>query len=341
MRIANNPKSQVLVENRKKMGWQPGDRIKQYRIDEMIAQGGMGIVWSAWDEEFHRPVAVKAVVSDLVLHPEFKVRIQDEARRHQQLQHENIVSVLDVFETNGEICIVMEMIEGISLDRYIESKDNRRVSEKEAIPIICDVLEALNYAHKKAIVHRDVKPSNVLLNHDNRALLIDFGIALAVGEERHTRTGQTIGTPLFMSPEQITTPKQVYHTSDVYSVGCVLYKMLTGRAPFVKGEDGIGMADFAIQQAHVKMLPIRPKARVPELSNELDTIVMSALEKEPANRIPGCEEFIRLLEAIDPDTTGSVTSVQLGKRISSAKKIWLLIGIFLIILVLIFYSINL
>jgi serine/threonine-protein kinase len=236
------------------------------------------------------------VANDLFHDPEFKVRIQDEASRHLRLKHPNIVPVLDVFETHGETCIVMKLIEGTSLDNLLESKADKRLEPHEAIPIVGDILKALDYAHRNAIVHRDVKPSNVLLDRDNRALLIDFGIALAVGEERRTRTGQTVGTPLYMSPEQITAPGEINHLSDVYSVGCVLYEMLTGRPPFVQGADGVGDTDFAIQQAHVKNRPKNPRNLVETIPAGLDELVMKALEKNPNQRIPGCQEFIRLLE---------------------------------------------
>jgi serine/threonine-protein kinase len=190
----------------------------------------------------------------------------------------------------------MELIQGTSLDHYLASREQKRLEIREAISIAGDILRALDHAHRHAIFHRDVKPSNVLLDKDNRALLIDFGIALAVGEDRRTRTGQTIGTPLYMSPEQITKPKEITYLSDVYSMGCLLYEMLTGRPPFVSGEDDIGHADFALQEAHVKTRPINPQARIATIPDNLDRLVMAALEKDPGERIGGCGEFLRLLE---------------------------------------------
>ena len=280
------------------MSLRPGSQVKRYIINSLIAKGGMGVVWHAWDLVQNEPVAIKAVANDLVNDPEFKIRIRDEAHRHQRLEHPNIVPILDVFEADGETCIAMKLIEGTSLDNFLESQVHNRLATSAAIPIVRDILNALNYAHQQGIVHRDVKPSNVLLDQANQAMLIDFGIALAMGEERRTRTGQIIGTPAYMSPEQIARPKSLDHRSDVYSVGCVFYEMLAGRPPFVKGEDQVGDTDFAIQQAHVTKRPVNLKSRVPSISPDLNELVMAALEKDPNQRTPGCQEFLRLLEQV-------------------------------------------
>jgi eukaryotic-like serine/threonine-protein kinase len=300
------------------MSLRPGNRVKHYIINSLLAKGGMGVVWHAWDLAQNAPVAIKAVANDLVADPEFKIRMQDEAHRHQRLQHPNIVSVLDVFEADGETCIAMELIEGTSLDNLLESRAHNRLETREAIPIVRDILNALNYAHQQGIVHRDVKPSNVLLDKNNKAMLIDFGIALAMGEERRTRTGQIVGTPAYMSPEQIAKPQSLDHRSDVYSVGCVFYEMLTGRPPFVKGEEEVGDTDFAIQHAHVTKRPVNPQNRVPSIPSHVGELVMAALEKDPDKRIPGCQEFLRLLDT---------------EPVSSYRFVWI-IGLLLIILLI-------
>ncbi|MCP4119842.1 MAG: serine/threonine protein kinase [Desulfobacteraceae bacterium] len=283
------------------MNIQTGSHIKQYTIDGLIAKGGMGVVWRAWDTAKNEFVVIKAVTNDLMADPEFKLRIQDEARRHQGVEHPNIVPVLDVFDAHGATCIVMKLIEGSSLDSLLESGENHRLEFRETVSIISDILKALDHAHRRGIVHRDVKPANVLLDKDQSALLIDFGIALAAGEERRTRTGQVLGTPLYMSPEQIIKPMHIDHRSDVYSVGCVFYEMLTGKPPFVRGQDGVGDTDFSVQEAHVKTLPIPPASIAPGIPAPVDQLVMAALEKDPDDRIPGCGEFLKLLEhAVSP-----------------------------------------
>lgn len=287
------------------MSLRRGSKLRQYVIEDLIAQGGMGSVWRARDTRQNQPVAIKAVANDLIADPEFKIRIHDEASRHQRLHHPNIVPVPDVFEAEGATCIVMKLIEGLSLATVLENRPNKRLDVAEGTRIIKDVLQALDYAHRHGIVHRDVKPSNVLVDHTGWVWLFDFGIAIAMGEQRRTRTGLTVGTPLYMSPEQITNPRNIDHRSDVYSVGCLFYELLTGRPPFVKHEDGVGDADFALQQAHVNKRPVNPRFRVATIPAKLDEIIMRALEKNPDDRIPGCGEFVRLLEQVGkPSSSG-------------------------------------
>jgi serine/threonine protein kinase len=264
------------------------------------------------------------VANDFVNDPAFKLRLQDEAHRYQRLQHPHIVSILDVFEADGETCIVMQLIEGMSLANFLENQVQHRLAINEAIPIMRDILTALNYAHQQGIVHCDVKPSNVLLDRDHQAMLIDFGIALDFGEERRTRTGQIIGTPAYMSPEQITKPKSLDHRSDVYNVGCVFYEMLTGRPPFIKGEAGVGETDFAIQQAHVTKRPVNLRSRIPSVSPDLDKLIMAALEKDPNKRIPGCQEFLRLLEQMGTPWH--------GEQVYSFT-FWCVLGVLLVLLI--------
>ncbi|HMH54011.1 MAG TPA: serine/threonine-protein kinase [Candidatus Acidoferrum sp.] len=280
------------------MSIQRGTRLQHYVIEDLIAQGGMGSVWRARDTRQNQVVAIKAVANDLISDPEFRIRIRDEARRHQRLQHPNIVPVPDVFAEGGALCIVMKLIEGASLAKMLEDRPAHRLNVEEAIGIVKDVLRALDYAHRHGIVHRDVKPSNVLVDHGGGVWLFDFGIAIAMGEQRRTRTGVTIGTLAYMSPEQITHPRTIDHRSDVYSVGCLLYELLTGRPPFLKNEDGVANTDFALQQAHVKMQPASPRRRVPSIPPDLDEIIMNALAKNPDDRIPGCQEFVRLLDQV-------------------------------------------
>jgi serine/threonine protein kinase len=291
-----------------------GSQLRQYVIEDLIAQGGMGSVWRARDTRQNQLVAIKAVANDLIADPEFKIRIQDEARRHQRLQHPNIVPVPDVFDAEGETCIVMKLIEGSSLAKMLESRPNNRLDVEEATRIVKDVLHALDYAHRHGIVHRDVKPSNILVDRTGWVWLFDFGIAIAMGEQRRTRTGLTVGTLLYMSPEQITNPRSIDHRSDVYSVGCLFYELLTGRPPFVKNEDGVGDADFALQQAHVNKQPVNPKRRVASIPADLDEIIVRALEKNPDNRIPGCGEFVRLLDQVGKPSSSAGTDVPVNDK---------------------------
>lgn len=276
----------------------------------------MGMVWRAWDLNRKEFVAIKVIASDLVVDPNFKYRFMDEVRRHARLNHPNIVPVLDVFELEGENCFVMQLIEGMSLADLLEQQEKHRLTPEEAIPIVEDILNALDYAHRQGIIHRDVKPSNVLLDKNRRAHLIDFGIALAVGEKRRTRAGQILGTSFYMSPEQIVRPREIDHRSDVYSVGCVFYEMLTGRPPFLPDPNLKGDTDFVIKQAHVSEVPLPPRQRVAAIPADLDRLIMWALEKDSAKRLPGCGEFLRLLSKREPITEKRVELVQRILRIS-------------------------
>jgi eukaryotic-like serine/threonine-protein kinase len=286
------------------MSLHPGTHIKHYVIEERLGGGGMGVVWRARDKKRDELVAIKAVANDLIVDPEFRIRMQDEARRHQRLHHPNIVPVPEVFEAEGDTCIVMKLIEGVSLSALLDSRPNNRLDVKDGVRIVKDVLDALNYAHRHGIVHRDVKPSNVMVDHSGKVWLLDFGIAIAMGEQRRTRTGQVVGTLSYMSPEQISKPRTIDHRSDVYSVGCMFYEMLTGRPPFVKSKEGVGDSDFAMQQAHVNKTPVDPKSRVPRIPDDVNEVIMAALTKNPDDRIPGCGEFLRLLEQRGTDSNG-------------------------------------
>jgi len=256
----------------------------------------MGSVWRALDTRQNQRVAIKVVANDLIADPEFRIRIRDEARRRQQLQHPNIVPVPDVFVEDGISCIVMKLIEGSSLAAILERR--YRMEVKEAIGIVKSVLTALDYAHRHGIVHCDVKPSNVLVDHQGWVWLSDFGTAIAMGEQRRTRTGVTVGTLSYMSPEEIAHPRSIDHRSDVYSVGCLLYELVTGRPPFVKNQDGVGNTNLALAQAHVRQQPVRPSHRIRGVPADLDEIIMLALAKAPDDRLPGCQEFVRLLDQV-------------------------------------------
>ena len=277
------------------MSLNPGQRLKNYVIKNQIACGGMGEIWRAWDEVHGKYVALKAITDNLFVDPNFTKRFLDEGRRHLKLKHPNIVPVLDVFYAENQNCLVLELIEGQSLANLLSSRPDSRLSVSEALPIVRDLLSALNYAHEHGVIHRDVKPSNVLIEKSGRSYLIDFGIALAIGEDRRTRTGQTIGTPHYMSPEQIVSPKAIDHRSDVYSVGCVFYEMLTGRAPFIADSATGETTAFAIKKAHIDTQPIPPRELCSSMPIYINDIIMFALQKKPENRLPGCQEFLRLL----------------------------------------------
>jgi len=190
----------------------------RYRLEQLIAEGGFGQVWRATDTALRRPVAVKVTTLECV----------GEARRVARLRHHGIVSVHDVGHDVGFCFIVFDLVEGTDLARRIRDS---RPGWQEAARVVAEVAGHLHYAHEKGFVHRDIKPANILLDDSGRPVLADFGIAVTECELRHEAMTST-GTLAYMSPEQLTTSGQVDHRTDVYSLGVVLYELLTGRVPF-------------------------------------------------------------------------------------------------------------
>jgi eukaryotic-like serine/threonine-protein kinase len=285
------------------MSFRQGQRIGPYVIERKLGEGGMASVWLAHDEKRGQKVAIKVMAATIEAHSQLAERFLDEIRHHALLRHPGIVAVRDVFSVGGQPCFVMDFARGGSLASLLDERGGRRMSPDEALPLIGEVLEALDYAHRQGMVHRDVKPSNVLLDASKQhALLSDFGIALAAGERRRTRAGQPVGTAAYMSPEQIRATGTIDFRSDVYSVGCVLYELLTGRPPFVaegagtsNGDDGTARAE--VLGMHLAKTPVPPHRRVRAIPRHVSELIMRALEKDPARRVPGCAEFKRLLNA--------------------------------------------
>lgn len=261
-----------------------GKTIGNLRITSEIGKGGMGTVYLAEHIRLRKKFAIKGLSSVLTQNPQFRERFHQEAQNQAQLDHHNIVQVTDFIEDNGEFFLIMEYVDGQSLSDKIKEKG--KLEEKETLSIFKAVLEGLNFAHCKGIIHRDVKSSNILIDKSGRARITDFGIAILAGSERLTATGSTIGTPWYMSPEQIIHPRDIDHRSDVYSAGIVLYEMLTGDVPFD------GETDFDIKNQQVNSPPPNPCHRNPEISEKLAQIILKALKKDPDDRFQGCAEFL-------------------------------------------------
>ncbi|MEO6823381.1 MAG: serine/threonine-protein kinase [Nitrosospira sp.] len=276
----------------------PGRVCGGYQLERILGQGGMGVVWQAWDSEKRQHVAIKVVAEGLLADPGISARFEDELRRHARLNHPNIVRLLDTFSVNDQQCMVMSLIHGESLAALLEHVPNHTLPLNLAIQIFTDILSALDYAHLNGILHRDIKPPNILLNSEQRAYVSDFGISIAIGEARRTRAGISVGTPEYMSPEQIRTPDRIDHRTDVYNAGCVLYAMLTGRPPFIVSKsESDTTAELALRSAHVKEMPVPPHQRQPTVPRGVSDLIMSALSKDPSQRPQGCAEFSQLLLA--------------------------------------------
>lgn len=288
---------------------QSGQTIRDYILEAKIGLGGMGEVWRSRHTLLDKLVAIKVISDELLSDPEFETRFLQEAKAQARLYHPHIVPVTEFFREANRYHLVMPLVEGPSLAARLATSRGPLPLE-EALRIAQDVLSALDYAHQQGVIHRDVKPSNILIDHTGHAYLMDFGIALVMNEERRTRTGKSVGTPHYMSPEQIQHPKQLDHRTDVYSFGCVLYEMLAGRAPFDATSEE-GDVDYLIKAAHVHQAPEPMRKWNENVPEAIEAVARRALQKNPAERFAGCGEFGRALAKATRAKTESESSLPL------------------------------
>jgi eukaryotic-like serine/threonine-protein kinase len=270
----------------------------RYRVLGRLGAGGMADVWLAEDTHLQRRVALKVLHRRFAQDREFVERFRREAESAAGLQDPNIVSVFDRGEFEGTYYIAMQYVEGPTLKQLID----RGLTPEQAVPLIRQVLEAARFAHRKGVVHRDLKPQNVIVDDEAKAHVTDFGIARA-GVSEITQTGSVMGTPHYLSPEQAQ-GLDVTAVSDLYSIGVILYEALTGRVPFE--------ADSAVAVAmkQVSQTPQRPSSINHLVSPALDAVVMRALEKEPGERFQSADAFIAALDAAmkDPGAGGGTAA---------------------------------
>lgn len=265
-----------------------GTQIGRYRITDELGRGGMGVVYRATQVTLNRTVAVKMLFPHLASSGEYLERFRREAETLARLDHENIVRIFDIEEYEDTHCIIMEYVGGPSLSAVLARE--RRLSPRRARDIAADVAAALCAAHRQGIIHRDIKPDNILFNAEGRPKLTDFGIARIAHAAQATRTGVMIGTPWYMSPEQAA-GRPVTPASDLYSLGVVLFEMLAGRVPF-EGSDALAIALKHLNEAPP---PLRPLA--PEAGAELCDLVARTLAKESTRRHPSAAELREALLA--------------------------------------------
>ncbi len=282
----------------------------RYELGEILGFGGMSEVHLARDLRLHRDVAVKVLRADLARDPSFYLRFRREAQNAAALNHPAIVAVYDTGEAetpNGPLpYIVMEYVEGVTL-RDIVHNDGPMPPQR-AIETIADACQALNFSHQHGIIHRDVKPANIMISKAGAVKVMDFGIARALADANSvTQTAAVIGTAQYLSPEQARGEK-VDARSDVYSLGCVLYEILTGEPPFV------GDSPVAVAYQHVREDPIPPSERHPGISPELDAVVLKSLAKNPDNRYQTAAEMradlIRVHSGEAPDAPKVLTDAE-------------------------------
>jgi len=266
-----------------------GSTLGNYQITEELGRGGMAVVYRAYQPSLNRHVAIKVLPPQLSFDPQFVERFQREARAAARLRHPNIVVIHDVGEQDGNYYIVMEYLEGRTLNQLIEQEGP--LSPQRAAHIIDQVAAALDYAHQQGVVHRDVKPANIFVGKDDRVTLTDFGIAKAATDaEQLTRTGMLMGTPEYMAPEQAE-GSNVDHRTDLYSLGIVLYQMLVGRVPFR------GTTPHATLHAVIYEPPPAPHQINLAVSPAVEAVVLKAIAKQPNQRFQSGAEFAAALKA--------------------------------------------
>ena len=281
----------------------------RYELTHLIARGGMAQVYRALDRQLERPVALKVLFPELSVDRTFVERFRREAQAAANLSHPNIVPVFDWGEDDGSYFIVMEYIDGRPLSAVL--RDPQRIPPREIATIGAGVAAALAFAHRHGVVHRDVKPGNVIITPDGDVKVTDFGIARAMNtEESLTQTGAVMGTAAYFSPEQAE-GKGVDSRSDIYSLGVVLYEMSVGRPPFT------GDSPVAVASKHVRDVPVLPREANPSVPPALQAVIMKAMAKNPDDRYASAEELRadllrfaegRPVEAGDPGVTSMMTA---------------------------------
>jgi hypothetical protein len=257
-----------------------------FRIVRKLGGGGMGDVYLAENANLpDKRYAVKVLRATLSAIPQYERLLQGEAQRQARLEHEHIVGLYDYFRWGSRHCLVLAYVEGGTLADLIAAAPGG-MPEPRALDLMLEILEGLNHAHEHGVLHCDIKPENVLVDREQRVRVTDFGIARDLSTATAQRSGAVVGTPEYMSPEQITDAAHVDHRTDVYSAGVVLFEMLTGRLPFVhEGQPG-GMRFPQTAQTPASILDLRPR-----LSPRLARIVATALQRAPAARFQGCMAF--------------------------------------------------
>src|SRR5213082_2873338 len=268
--------------------------LGRYQLERVLGKGAMGIVYEALDPKLHRKVAIKTILIsqlDEETAKDFSMRFVREAHAVARLNHPNIVQVYDFGEEGDMAYLVMEFIRGDELKSTLST--GRQFDRKECVRIMCELLDALEFAHEAGVVHRDIKPANVMLDSQGRAKLTDFGVARVTDSDRthaeRTQAGTVVGTPAYMSPEQIQ-GQRIDRRTDIFSAGVILYQFLTGQKPFT-GEGAWTVAKKIIQED-----PPMPSSINMALSPEFDRVVAKALAKDPDQRFATAREFSQALK---------------------------------------------
>ena len=260
----------------------------RYEILERVGAGGMAVVYKARCHRLNRLVAIKILKSDLAQDAEFRRRFHDESQAVAMLSHPNLVAVYDVSRSDELEYIVMELIDGITLKQYMQKK-GEALNWREALHFITQIMKALGHAHSRGIIHRDIKPHNIMVLRDGSVKVADFGIARLTSAAQNTLTQEALGSVHYISPEQAR-GSHIDARSDIYSAGVVLYEMITGRLPY----EGDSPISVAIQ--HINSIPLSPREINPEIPEALESITMKAMAANMDQRYANADAMLADLE---------------------------------------------
>jgi serine/threonine protein kinase len=294
------------------MTFQPGDTIGDYKIIGVLGGGGMGRVFKVEHIITRRLEAMKILLRDQADQQEFVRRFLREVQVQASLNHPNIASVHNAFLVGDDLLMVMEFIEGESLECLIRRGP---IPWRTAVDYSCQALSALGYAHARAITHRDIKPSNIMVTPDHIVKITDFGLAKILGEDvRLTQSGALMGSVYYAPPEQVKGSSAIDGRSDLYSLGVMLYEMVTGCKPFDGG------SHFAIMSAHVTEAPTPPIERCPDLPQALNDVILTSMAKAPEERLASASDFLQALERVNgaPDRKSSHRRLILPGKIAGS-----------------------
>ena len=266
--------------------FEPGSTLGNYLIVSKIGEGGMGMVYKAHDTTLDRTVALKVLSPHLFRNHEFLNRFRIEAQAQARLNGPNIVTLHSMFEIPGSLVLVMEYVEGQTLDQRLHNEG--RLSVASTVWVFEQGLLGVERAHRMGIVHRDLKPSNIFITNTHEVKLMDFGVAKILDNKANTQSGSMIGTLMYISPEQIKGNDADFR-SDIYTLGISLYQAVTGVLPFEK------KTDYEYMNAHLHEQPLPPTALQPAIPQELEDIILKAMDKEPDKRFQNAHEFRKAL----------------------------------------------
>jgi serine/threonine protein kinase len=263
-----------------------GNVVGNYKITEKLGEGGMGTVFKGVDLMLEREVAIKSLRPELASQPQVVERFRSEAVTLAKLNHPNIAALYTFFRQGDDFFMVMEFMRGRTLDQIITASG--ALTAEQTIPLFCQALEGIGYAHKMGIVHRDIKPANMMLTEDGTLKVMDFGIARMLGTARMTKAGNLIGTVEYMSPEQIQ-GKETDARSDIYSMGVLLYELLTGRMPYISENE------YELMKMHIEQPPPQVRLITPHVPQVVEETIMRAMAKDPNQRFQTAGEFRSIL----------------------------------------------